>query len=63
MGGNCACTIKCKLIAFTIVMQVICICATIVDGCPGLRAAAHNHRELHGRQTVVVMTIDVNQNA
>ena len=63
MGGNGARTIKCKLLAFEIIMQVICICAAIVDGCPGRRAAAHDHRELHGRQTVVVMTIDVNQNA
>ncbi len=63
MGGNGARTITCKLLAFAIIMQVICICAAIVDGCPGRRAAAHDHRELHGRQTVVVMTIDVNQNA
>jgi hypothetical protein len=63
MGGNGARTIKCKLIAFAIVMQFTCILVAIVDGCPGRRAAAHNHRQLHGRQTVVVMTIDVNQNA
>ena len=63
MGGNGARTLKCKLIALDIIMQVTCILVAIVDGCPGRQAAAHDHRELHGRQTVVVMTIDVNQNA
>lgn len=62
MGGNGTRTIKCKWIAFAIIMQLICICVAIVDGCPGLRAAAHDHGVLRGRQTVVVMAIDVNQN-
>ena len=62
MGGNGARTIKCKLLAFAIIMQITCICAAIVDGYPGLRAAAHDHGVLRGRQTVVVMSIDINQN-